>query len=901
MLTSTGDFNSVFEYGDRCGGRPVTSSELIDAQRWKGYGLADELRSIDSQFTWTNNQSDGARIYSKLDRIFKNEEWSDLFPTSVAVKQWDILSNHCFCLIKVIQEVISGFKPFRFYNMWVDHDRFKATVLQCWKRSVAVGGFDGILVKLKRLSHVLRRFNKSEIGDVERNFQMAKEKLYDSFLRQKSKINWLKFGDDNTAFFHACLKQRKEVNRIASFVSDNGQLVENYEEVSPSPDGYGSGFFKAMWNEIGDDISTAVLGFFQQGIIPKGLNNALLSLIPKVANPTKAVDYRPIACCNTLYKCISKMMCERLKVVLPLLIHQNQGAFIKDRLLAYNILIFQDILKGYKRKNISPRCVMKINLSKAYDSIDWHYLEEILASFCFPNQFINWNMLCLKDSSYSILMNGRVQGCFTGRRGLKQGDPISPLLFVLVMEFFTRMLIHATQNRDFKFHPRCRRLKLVSLCFADDLVIFCKGNNASVQIIQQCFKDFSAASGLTANLEKSRVYFGGLTETETKIILKDLHFAEGEFPLKYLGVPLRPTKWRVGDCANIIQKIQLKLHHWSNRHLSFAGKAQLIHSVLLGIRAFWMSIFLLPKSVINEIDHLCRRFLWGTSRWNENRSKFHITAWDQVCLPKHLGGIGFRDGTKWNMVLLAKYIWAVSTKQDILWVKWVDVVYLKGQSIWDYNLQTDVSWYWRKLIKLRSVINGEMLEKVMVQNKLKTSKLYSQLVNTDKVPFAHVVWCNLTLPKHRFILWQASLGHLLTRDNLLRCHLQLASTLCPICELQQECHEHLFFQCQFSQQVRNRVASWLGREVSPVHYHGWIEWMKGKPKGIQQKVFAAGLAASVYLVWWNRNQCMFNYFSVSVNKAIAQLQDCLKTRVSSVSKAKLKSKDLVFLKNLNLL
>ncbi|XP_062104256.1 uncharacterized protein LOC133815430 [Humulus lupulus] len=377
------------------------------------------------------------------------------------------------------------------------------------------------------------------------------------------------------------------------------------------------------------------------------------------------------------------------------------------------------------------------------------------------------------------------------------------------MEFFTRMLIRATQNRDFKFHPRCRRLNLVSLCFADDLVIFCKGNSTSVQIIKQCFKDFNEVSGLTASLDKSRVYFGGLIELETKDILRDLHFAEGDFPLKYLGVPLRPTKWRAGDCATIIQKIQLKLFHWSNRHLSYAGKAQLIHFVLLGIRSFWMSIFLLPKSVINEIDSLCRRFLWGTSRGNDNRSKLHLTAWNQVCLPKCLGGIGFKEGAKWNMVLLAKYIWVVSTKQDILWVKWIDAVYLKGKSFWEYNLQSDVSWYWRKLIKMREFISREMLDKAVVNSKLKTSKLYFQMINKEKVPSASVIWCNLSLPKHRFILWQASLKHLLTRDNLLKFHLQLTSYLCPICEVQQECHEHLFFQCQFAHQVRKGVARWL--------------------------------------------------------------------------------------------
>ncbi|XP_062085304.1 uncharacterized protein LOC133791390 [Humulus lupulus] len=195
----------------------------------------------------------------------------------------------------------------------------------------------------------------------------------------------------------------------------------------------------------------------------------------------------------------------------------------------------------------------------------------------------------------------------------------------------------------------------------------------------------------------------------------------------------------------------------------------------------------------------------------------------------------------------------------------------------------------------------EMLDKAVVNRKLKTSQLYFQLVNKEKVPSASVIWCNLSLPKHKFILWQASLRHLLTRDNLLRCHLQLTSYLCPICEVQQECHEHLFFQYQFAQQVRNRVASWLGSEVWPECFHEWINWMEGKPKGIQQKVVAGGLAASVYLVWWNRNQCLFNSFSVSVSKTVSQVQECVRARVSILSQAKLKSKKIVFLKKLNLL
>ncbi|XP_062118621.1 uncharacterized protein LOC133832270 [Humulus lupulus] len=194
-----------------------------------------------------------------------------------------------------------------------------------------------------------------------------------------------------------------------------------------------------------------------------------------------------------------------------------------------------------------------------------------------------------------------------------------------------------------------------------------------------------------------------------------------------------------------------------------------------------------------------------------------------------------------------------------------------------------------------------MLEKAAKNNKINISKLYVQLLNKEMAPFAHVVWCNLTLPKHRFILWQATLGHLLTRDNLVRCHMHLPSVMCPTCELQQESHDHLFFQCQLSQLVRSRVTEWLGLDIWPVQFKDWIAWMVGKPKGLQQKLLAVVLAASVYLIWWNRNHCLFKFCSMSVNKVVFLLQVCLKARVDNLPRSNLNNKDVAFLENINLL
>ena len=163
--------------------------------------------------------------------------------------------------------------------------------------------------------------------------------------------------------------------------------------------------------------------------------------------------------------------------------------------------------------------------------------------------------------------------------------------------------------------------------------------------------------------------------------------------MRYLGVPLRPTKCKASDFEVILKKIRLSLNSWASRNLSYAGRTQLIQSVLLGIRNHWMNIFLLPQHVVRDIDRMCRNFLWGVK---ETRIKFHLASWEFVCRPKAYGGLGFREGSAWNKTMIAKFLWAISFKQDQFWVKWVNTIYLKGVPIRDYKLKQDDSWYWKK-------------------------------------------------------------------------------------------------------------------------------------------------------------------------------------------------------------
>ena len=177
------------------------------------------------------------------------------------------------------------------------------------------------------------------------------------------------------------------------------------DDKAPGLDGFNFRFYKASREVLGGGIVKAVTQFFDNGKMLKSWNTTTITLIPKVWCPTHPGDFRPISCCHVLYKCISKLICSKIKFVLEFLIDQAQGAFVVGRSIMHNILLCQDLVKHYTRKNCTPSCLMKIDLCKAYDTMNWQFIKEMLVALNFPHKFIKIIMACIISTSYVLMIN----------------------------------------------------------------------------------------------------------------------------------------------------------------------------------------------------------------------------------------------------------------------------------------------------------------------------------------------------------------------------------------------------------------------------------------------------------------------------------------------------------------
>nr|GEX22727.1 hypothetical protein [Tanacetum cinerariifolium] len=743
--------------------------------------------------------------------------------------------------------------------------------------------------------------------------------IEEKFIKQKAKITWLREGDANTAYFHkmnddvakafinhyevflghAGTTNDFDTNNLFSTHLDanealdmvrvvSGQEVKSAmfsmgNDKSPGPDGFTTAFFKDTWDIIGSDVTKAVCEFFTNGLLLKELNYTILALIPKVNAPARVNDCRPISRCNVLFKCLSKIITNRLKDSLKRLISSNQSAFVPGHSISDNILLTQEIMHNYHLDRGVPRCAFKVDIQKVYDTVDWEFLRAILIGFGFHDRMISWIMECVSTTSFSISINGSLYGFFKGKRGLRQGDPLSPYLFTLVMEVFT--LMHHRRVREssnFTYHRYCLELEFINLCFADDLFLFAHGDVNFASIIKEALDEFKDASGLNPSMPKSKAYFFNVINHTKLVILHVLPFEEDRLSVKYLGVPLVSSRLIFRDCKEPIDKVQNCVNDWKNKSLSVAGRLQLIQSVLGSLNVFWASVFVLPSRVLLDIKQIIRGFLWCQGSISRGKAKvawevkwIHVyklrnqSFWDIPYRPKKEGGLGIYRLDHFNKALMVSRIWKLLSLKESLWVNSVRLSgisfgHLLGTvlrclcgSIGGVMLFLCITSFQPvTLLGLVLALLRRFVNAFMEHNSDGTSNLFLvQLVwdsirsRDNEVSWYNLVWFPSCIPRHAVNMWIIMKKGLKTQDTLSTWDVAAGLTIvCPLCLL--------------------GSGSSLDSIVS-------ILMPIAKRRSFKSCVGKLTLVAAAYFVWQERN---FRLFKNS-KRSIQEVVDCVMSSV----------------------
>lgn len=247
------------------------------------------------------------------------------------------------------------------------------------------------------------------------------------------------------------------------------------------------------------------------------------------------------------------------------------------------------------------------------------------------------------------------------------------------MEVLSRLLDRAESEGSYQLHPLCSSPKLTHLLFADDLLVFSDGSQSSTDGIKAVMNRFREWSGLDTNQAKSEIFYGGYSDTQVAVLSNLSGFCRGEFPTRYLGLPLSPKRISAVTLQPFLERITAKLHSWTVNFLSFAGKVTMIYSVIYGMVNFWSSVFVLPKWFYAKVDSLCSGFLWKNSTSSASGAR---VSWDSICKPKAEGGLGLRKLEEFELVFRLKRVWLFFYGSGSLWVPWLSNNRFGGRSLW---------------------------------------------------------------------------------------------------------------------------------------------------------------------------------------------------------------------------
>ena len=376
---------------------------------------------------------------------------------------------------------------------------------------------------------------------------------------------------------------------------------------APGPDGFTIAVFQDCWDVIKEDLVRVFAEFHRSGIVNQSTNASFIVLLPKKSLTKKISDFRPISLITSLYKIIVKVLSGRLKGILHETIHSTQGAFVQGRQILDVVLIANE-----RRRSGKEGVIFKIDFENAYDHVKWDFLDQVLEKKGFSPRWRKWMSGCLSSVSYAVLVNGSAKGWIKASRGLKQGDPLSPFLFILVADVLSRLLLRADERNMLEgFRVGRNRTRVSHLQFVDDTIFFSNSREEDLQTLKILLLVFRHISGLKVNLDKSNIYGINLDQAHLSRLTEMLDCKASSWPILYLGLPLGGNLKACGFWESVIERISRRLDGWQKAYLSFGGRITLIQSCLTHMPYYFLSLFKLPASVAAKIERLQRDFLWS--------------------------------------------------------------------------------------------------------------------------------------------------------------------------------------------------------------------------------------------------------------------------------------------------
>ncbi|GAU22843.1 hypothetical protein TSUD_282100 [Trifolium subterraneum] len=779
--------------------------------------------------------------------------------------------------------------------------------------------------------------------------------------KQRAKMHWLQEGDMNTRFFHMSATVRSKKKKVTKLIVDNGTEAHTQEELcevaksyfdtlfkprdgdhdpvlnliqprvtdddnfvltapitkveiqqvlfqmhpdkSPGPDGFNPAFYQRFWEQCSDDIFSAASTWLERGYFPTSLNETNICLIPKCDNPTSMKDLRPISLCNVLYKMISKVLANRLKCCLDKCVSQEQSAFVEGRLILDNALIATEVIHALKRKTKGRRCelALKIDISKAYDKVDWGFLRGVMTKMGFADVWIRWVMICVSSVNDSVLMNSDRVG------------PISP-------ECLTA-LIHQDVGRDGLHGVRiCRGAPEVShLLFADDCFLLCRANVAEVNELMRILHTYETASGQEVNLLKSEVFISrNMSQAAKEDISRILGVKLVLGTSIYLGLPSMVGRSKKAIFSYSKDRVWKRINSWRGRALSKAGKEIMIKSVLqVGVFAFrgnrttypgvqirvqsipttncstssigsgnGLNMYLNPRvhgSIPTEgkisTSEGVEKVVRGGRTNNNNTKGIHWLAWERLACPKAHGGLGFRNFEAFNKAMVAKQVWNIVQNPNSLVAKLIKARYFPHSSLFEAPLGYNPSFAWRSMWQPRKILSLGCVYQLSVRdllhenykawNIVKVRNLFSKdvaekILETPLVSSVRedkVVWeeerngCYSVKSGYKLAM-RYIIGCLPTRSRLLERRVECTLN-CPVCDEEIEDELHIFFRCAVARD------SWSAAGLSSVLHNATYQHTNAMDRifvvcSNESSDTVGRVAMLLWCIWHNRNDKHWN-------------------------------------------